>query len=317
MNLRILSFLVGFLAIISVKSTAQDSVESLKIVEISLLRDTLVQKVIRDNYIYAERWDTLAQMRFWRRVMTLSPDSSVLNVADTRKILHTFPTAYYDSLSSDAKLIFKDSMLSKFGLPKGTRLYVTYGKSDYYQHRAVLPAIGKAIDVFNQYETDPWYAQAILLIESPGQIRKSSAGANGSFQLMKYVAVEGGLIVNSQVDEREDLEKSAMAAAKYLKKTCIPEVRAMLNAYGISYKENELWFRLLVLHVYHAGAGNVRGALRLIQPKTGGIDLIRELWITEYKGFRNASQNYSQVALASFLELDRIIETEYSVLTKH
>ncbi|MDX2246656.1 MAG: hypothetical protein SF052_07775 [Bacteroidia bacterium] len=314
MKLRILPILVSFFVIFSFKSTAQDSLESHGILEIVLPRDTMVQRVIRDRYIYAERWDTLAQMRFWRRVMTLSPDSSVLNVADTRQILHTFPTAFYDSLSGDEKLAFKDSMLTQFSLAKGTRLYVTYGKSDYYQHRAVLPTIGKAIDIFNQYETDPWYGQAILLIESPGQIRKSSAGANGSFQLMKYVAVEGGLTVNSVVDEREDFEKSAMAAAKYLKRTCIPEVRGMLNAYGLPYDEKELWFRLLVLHVYHAGAGNVRGVMRIIQPQAGGMDLIRELWTTEYKGFRNASQNYSQVALASFLELDRIIETEYSIL---
>lgn len=313
--MRILPILLLLIFTLNFEGYSQDSYTYPEIVKFIAPQDSQVQKIIRDPFIYDQKWDTLAQMRFWRRVMTLSPDSSILNVADTRQVLHIFPTTFYDSLTTEDKLKFKDSMLLHFGLPKGTRLYVTYGKSDYYQHRAVLPSIGKAIDVFNQYQTDPWYAQAILLIESPGQIRKSYAGANGSFQLMKYVALEGGLTVNSQIDEREDLEKSAMAAAKYLKGTCIPEVRSTLNGYGITYNEQELWFRLLVLHVYHAGAGNVRGALRIIQPRSGGMELIRALWNTEYKGFRNASQNYSQVALASFIELDRIIATEYKVLS--
>lgn len=293
---------------------AQESVDPFGVVEIVLLQDTVVQKVIRDEKIYQERWDTLAQMKFWRKVMAMTPDSSILNHARTREIYHVFPTQYYDTLTQEAKRDFKDSMKSRLGLSDNTPLYVTYGKSDFYQHKAVLPGIDRAISIFEKYDTDPWLGQAILLIESPGQIRKSPTGAYGSFQLMKHVAVVAGLKVNSVVDEREDFDKSAMAAAKYLKKTCIPETRRMLDARGIDYVETDLWFRLLVLHVYHAGAGNVRGALRVINPAEGGMELIQRLWRTNYRGFRNASQNYSQVALASILELDEIISRECNII---
>ena len=131
---------------------------------------------------------------------------------------------------------------------------------------------------------------------------------------MKSVAIEQGLKVNREIDEREDFEKSAKAAAKFIQKVCLPETRRILRARGISYEEDELWFRLLVLHVYHAGAGNVAGAMRKLYARKGGMDLIKKLWRTEYRGFRNASQNYSQVALASFLELDRIIQEECNVI---
>lgn len=45
----------------------------------------------------------------------------------------------------------------------------------------------------------------------------SPAGATGYWQLMKSTAKEYGLEVNEQVDERYDMEKSTVAACKYLK----------------------------------------------------------------------------------------------------
>jgi hypothetical protein len=40
------------------------------------------------------------------------------------------------------------------------------------------------------------------------------------------------------------------------------------------------------------------------------MELITTLWQTEIGSFRNASQNYSQLALATLIELDRIITKE-------
>ena len=298
----------------SLFSHSQPQTPSEEVVEIVVLQDTLVQKVIQDITLYQEKWDTLAQMKFWRRVMKLTPDSSLLNIADTREILHVFPTMYYDTLTTEAKRAFKDSMLHRFKLPEDTRLYVTYGKSHFYQHKAVMQSINRGIEIFEQEGTDPWFAQAILLIESPGKLAQSPTGAYGSFQLMKSVAIQEGLTVNSKVDEREDFDKSAQAAARFIQRVCLPETRKILHARGIHFEEKDLWFRLLVLHVYHAGAGNVAGALRTFYPQKGGMELIQKLWSAEYRGFRNASQNYSQVALASFLELDEIIANECNII---
>lgn len=295
-------------------SNAQDAHYDHELLEIVVLDDATVQKIIRDPQLYTEGWDRLAEPRFWQQVMKLSPDSSILNIAKSRTILHTFPTLSYDTLSTESKRGFKKQMIDFYELPAQTRLYVTYGKNHFYQHKKALPSIGKGIEVFLQTGTNPWYAQAIILIESPGKLQFSPVGAYGSFQLMKSVAISQGLIVNEVVDEREDFEKAAGAAARFIQKVCIPETKNLLRYRRIPFNEDDLWFRLLVLHVYHAGARNVGAALRQIQPNKGGIDLIRSLWSTHSRGFGNASQNYSQVALASLLELDRIIARECEVL---
>jgi tetratricopeptide (TPR) repeat protein len=155
---------------------------------------------------------------------------------------------------------------------------------------------------------DPWYAQAILLIESPGKSNtKSNVGANGPFQLMRSVARAQGLKVNKTVDERTDLERSAYGASRLLSRICIPYTRAMLDSAHLTYNETDLWFRLLVMHCYHAGAGNVAGVIRKINPTQGGMQLIQQVWQTTYGGFKNSSQNYSQLVLAAFTNFDAIV----------
>ena len=44
-----------------------------------------------------------------------------------------------------------------------------------------------------------------------------------------------------------------------------------------------------------------------MKPDYGGMWLITDMWQTEFGGFKNASQNYSQVALASNIILEEII----------
>jgi uncharacterized protein (DUF2132 family) len=84
----------------------------------------------------------------------------------------------------------------------------------------------------------------------------------------------------------------------------------MLDSRGIKYNETDTWFRLLVMHSYHAGAGNVACAINKINPTTGGQELIIKLWKTEACGFKNESQNYSQLALAALLNFEDLIDSE-------
>jgi len=264
-------------------------------------------KVIWDEGLYRERWDTLAQTIFWRQVMNLRRDSLIINVAASREIIEIMSVRDWESKGDSLKAIYKDSVRRARGLSPRETIYVTGGKSHYYHFDRMLRHIGLGIDIFYARGIDPWYAQAILLIESPGQLQFSPVGAYGSFQLMKEVAIEQGLIVNDSIDEREDFEKAAWAAAGLIQKRCIPYIRRMLKKRGIAFEENDPFFRMLVLHAYHAGAGNVEGALAQFEPREGGIPLMKQLWQTEYGGFKNASQNYSQVAIASMIELDRIM----------
>ncbi len=283
------------------------SAQNCRLIETHKRGDTLQRVFVCTNNLVEEKWDTLGQPLFWQEIMRLTPDSCLINIASNRKILGKESFKKWKSQTEAEKTIYKDSIRKKFRLPDSTLLYVTSGKSHFYDFNKVMPSISKAIAIFQHYKTDPWYAQTILLIESPGKLAYSTVGAYGPFQLMKSVAINHGLTVNKTVDEREDFDKSAMGAASLLRKTCIPEAKRILDRHNLGYHETDLWFRLFVLHIYHAGAGNVQGLMTHMNPKRGGQELIRQMWQNEYGGFKNASQNYSQVALASLLSLRELI----------
>ena len=263
---------------------------------------------VKDQQLYEQKWDKLAQPIFWRKIMKLSPDYCLVNVAETRQILTEVPRDYYMDKSRLERDAFKDSVRAAHFLSENTPIYITTGKSHYYKLENTLEAIPTAVKIFKSLDTDPWYAQAILLIESPNKLQKSPTGAYGPFQLMRGIARMYGLEVNRYKDDRRYLDKSAAAAAKFIKSVCIPETEKMLHSWKLEYNQDELWFKLLVLHVYHAGAGNVSAALNAMQPTNGGQEFIQKLWHTESRGFRNASQNYSQIALAALVELDQILQ---------
>lgn len=265
-------------------------------------------RFINDSILYTEGWHTLPQTKFWQQVMLLSPDSAIVNLASNRKVLDKISVKDWNKWSENQQLCYKDSIRRYHQLADSAMIYVTAGKRDFYEYKKVIPTISKSISVFEQYGVDPWYAQAILLIESPGKIStKSNVGANGPFQLMKSVAIQQGLTVNKYVDERTDIERAAYGASRLLSRICIPRVKTMLDSAHLTYNETDLWFRLLVLHAYHAGSGNIGGVIKKINPCEGGMDLMQTVWRTTYGGFKNASQNYSQLALAAFCNFDKLV----------
>lgn len=292
------------------RSFAQLNATNIAVIEkyIVSYNDVTRMKFINDSMLYREGWHDLAQPRFWQQVMVLPPDSAIINVAGTRQILNRISLKDWNRMSETRHTMYKDSIKRYHHLADTDNLLITTGKKDFYEFKKVLPTINRSIDVFKQNDVDPWYAQAILLIESPGKMNtKSIVGANGPFQLMPAVARNQGLIVNRRIDERTNVEKSALGASRLLKRICIPYVRTMLDSAHLTYNESDLWFRLLVLHAYHAGAGNVAGVIRKINPTEGGLGLIQTIWQTTYGGFKNASQNYSQLAIAAFLNFDELV----------
>lgn len=257
--------------------------------------------------LYDEKWNELNQPLFWKQIMVLHPDSMIVNVAATRQILTKIDSKLWNLKSEENKSHFRDSLRLQFGLKSDERLFFTAGKNHFYKFDKVYSSLSQGILAFERYDVDPWYAQAILLIESPGQLMKSNTGAYGAFQLMPGVARQMGLTVNKTIDERISFDRSAYGAASLLSRICIPEAKRMLKTYNISYNENDLWFRLLVMHVYHAGASNVRAVLESIQPTVGGQELITKIWQTNAKGFGNASQNYTQIVLASQMIIHEMV----------
>ena len=278
--------------------------------KIEVNKDNELSIVMGADAIIDESWDVLPQPQFWKSIMTLAPDSCLVNIASSRQVVAKMSIADWHKQSEAQKSLFKDSVRAHYQLDSGATIYVTTGKNDFYKFREVYPSLSKGVEAFEANNVDPWYAQAILLIESPAQLKKSSAGAYGAFQLMPGVARAQGLTVNRSVDERKDFYKSAMGASRLIDRICIPEAKRILDQQGYSYHEDDLWFRLFVLHVYHAGSMNVKAVVEKIGKVESGQELIKAMWQNSAASFGNNSQNYTQLALAAQLILHEMIYNE-------
>ncbi|MCG8576075.1 MAG: hypothetical protein MI810_14390 [Flavobacteriales bacterium] len=275
------------------------------------INDSTDLTFVKTPELFDYQWDTLAQPNFWQFVMSSTPETSILNVKETREILEIQSLEEWNKQTDKEKEAYRDTLRKRHGLAADARIFMTTGKNNFYQFEKVFPSISRGVEQFILNDTDPWYAQAILMIESPGRIAYSNAGAYGPFQLMKSVARNHGLRVDKYVDERKDFDKSAYGSSHLIRTACIPEGKRIMRKFGVNVEGDEeysLWFRLLVLHIYHAGAGNVNNVLtNVVKPKEGGKGLITTIWQSEYGGFGNASQNYSQLALAALIVLDDLI----------
>lgn len=298
---------LAFLFLLPISVFAQDTSASnswrKELYSASYLNGDTSFKFVNTPTITEQSWNELAQPQFWKKIMTLSPDSCVINIGSTRRIVAYFSLAAWDEKSNDEKSAYRDSVRLAHHLPEDEHIYRTIGKSEFYLFDKVIPTIPNAVEIFCEQGVDPWYAQSILLIESPGRLHKSSVGAYGAFQLMPKVARMLGLTVNRSKDERKDFNKSAVAASKMIKTICIPQAERILSEASLTYDTTDLWFRLFVLHIYHAGAYNVEKVIKAIAPNTGGKKLITQMWQTRAGSFGNASQNYSQIALATLMVL--------------
>lgn len=250
-------------------------------------------------------WKDDPKVNFWQQVVRLSPDSGILNISTTREILGIYAVKDWDGKPAEERQAIRDSIRKLKNLPEDVSIYFTPGKKHFYNQDSILPLLQKASEIFASQMVDPFYAQAVLLIESPVANQKSSAGAYGHFQLMKKVAIQMGLTVNRHVDEREDFDKCAVGAARLFRTVCIPETQKILDELCIPYTGQELWFKLLVLHVYHAGAYNVKKAILANMPIDDGNLLIKRLWETKAGAFGNESQNYTQLVLANHFKIIR------------
>lgn len=264
-----------------------------------------------DRQMYEFRCDTLPQVKFWRQIMGLHKDSVLVNLGHNRTVINRIHAKDWSAMPDTLKQRYRDSVRVAYKLDSTYRVLVTPGKQFFYDFNKAFANFDKGINAFVANGVDPWYAQAILLIESPNKLQKSNAGAYGPFQLMKDVARLFGLKVNRHMDERADFDRAAYAASSLIKKVCIPKTKEILDSLHVPYNESELWFKLLVMHSYHAGAGNVKKALYTIMPERGDMALIYKLWHTETKHFRSASQNYSQLVLAAMLEMNERVNLRF------
>jgi hypothetical protein len=239
---------------------------------------------------------------FWRRVLDLGRDSSIVVDIETRQTYGVVPAHLIDSMERMGRLdSFAKAFRMNLGFDSLAPIRFVRGKTEFFQYQKVGPLLHMAFQEFAKHAVDPKIAELLLLIESPNDPNGvSSSGAVGHFQLMPFVAKKYGLVVTSSRDERLDFSRSAYAAARLVKEYAMPAADEICASIGLEPKHNELWYHLLVLHIYNAGGGTVSQAAAVIGQVEDPYELIQTLWKTKAGRFGNQSQNYSQVALASY-----------------
>ncbi|HRI22930.1 MAG TPA: hypothetical protein PLA68_18355 [Panacibacter sp.] len=158
------------------------------------------ENYVFDPSIYHYRLDTLAQVKFWRTIMNLHEDTAIISLASSREMIQKISMKDWNAKTDSAKKYYKDSVRLCRNLDTSSKIYITAGKKFFYDFDRTSQNFQKGIHCFIDNNVDPWYAQAILLIESPNDLQKSQADAYVSLQLMKDVARRNGLKVNKHVD---------------------------------------------------------------------------------------------------------------------
>ena len=69
--------------------------------------DTTRLSFVSNTDVFAERWDTLQQVKFWQEVIRQSADTALINVASTRCILHKTPFEDWKCQSESEKTAYK------------------------------------------------------------------------------------------------------------------------------------------------------------------------------------------------------------------
>jgi hypothetical protein len=151
------------------------------------------ENFVFDQSLYFLKVDTLAQVRFWRDIMKLHHDSALINFADSRSLIQKVSLKEWDLKSEAQKKYYRDSVRLSRNLDSSNRILITTGKKFFYDFDRTSLNFQNGIRCFIDNNVDPWYAQAILLIESPNKLQKSNVGAYGPFQLMRDVARMYGL----------------------------------------------------------------------------------------------------------------------------
>jgi hypothetical protein len=240
---------------------------------------------------------------FWKRDILLSSDSFLVVNQHDRQIFDIVHKSSVHKIERGKNLTTLSKLYGyKHNVPQDIKIKFVRGRRDFFDYSVIGPKLKEANRVFTMVGADPVIAQLLLLIESPNNHKGvSHSGAAGHFQIMPSVARKYGLRIGGKYDDRHNFTKSSYAAARLVKEYCFPQAKRICIQNEIEVQESALWFKLLVLHVYNAGAGTVSRAVRYLPDVKNGNELIKTLWKTNVGAFQNSSQNYSQVCLASYL----------------
>ena len=151
---------------------------------------------------------------------------------------------FYASLNFAEETIPLDEMEVKSRLDRSIRK-MSYKSIGTHRIHRIADRWFRVVEPILEQQGIPDDFKYIPLIESGFKIGTSEKGAAGFWQFMPNTARAYGLMVNEEVDEREDIYKSTKAAAKYIKAL---------------YREFGSW--TLAAAAYNIGEGNLRRSIR-------------------------------------------------------
>ena len=61
--------------------------QSTKVIDVYIEKDSANYLAVNFDELFSERWDTLPQVKFWRKVMDYGSDTCIINIAATREVL--------------------------------------------------------------------------------------------------------------------------------------------------------------------------------------------------------------------------------------
>ncbi|MFM8243724.1 MAG: hypothetical protein ACKN86_13040, partial [Crocinitomicaceae bacterium] len=111
----------------------------------SVTRASEVSTILHAEELFNDRWDILPQAQFWKQIMTLSPDSILINVASTRQIIEKMSLRDWNKKTEEEKSLYRAEARNNLGLSEQERIYVTYGKNDFYKFKEVYPQLSKGV----------------------------------------------------------------------------------------------------------------------------------------------------------------------------
>ena len=127
--MRSLLFLLSFLPFFGLSQPFQSWDEE----KIEVKKGTSQNTILSASVLYSEGWSELAQPKFWKQIMQLSPDSCLINVAATRNIVAKMSLKDWNAQSDNEKDQYRDSIRTMLSLDGEARIFVTTGKSDFYK----------------------------------------------------------------------------------------------------------------------------------------------------------------------------------------
>ncbi len=142
--------LVSNLCIAQETKCVQESKLDYGKINVRCTKDGVCRVFIENNEMYTEGLDTLENTKFWRKIMSLSPDSGIVNIKGTRERLLLISEKDWNTIRAEKGDLWLDSIRTSRSLDSTQKIVFTTGKKDFYQIEKAYIEIEQGIKIFEQ-----------------------------------------------------------------------------------------------------------------------------------------------------------------------